>query len=455
METVQMSGKELERYAIIKRVVAREVKQSFAATQLSLTVRQIKRLCAAYRQQGASGLVSKQRGVPSNRQSNPERRAHILTLVRQHYFDFGPLLACEYLKSVHGQSLSSETLRQWMVADGLWQPKLKRKKRSHPSRERRACKGELIQIDGSPHAWFEDRAPKCTLIAFIDDATSQLMGARFYPSETTIAYLDVLESYVSRFGRPLSLYSDRHSIFTKHKDEGIDPTQFERACLQLDIESILALSPQAKGRVERLFQTLQDRLLKALRLAGISDMDSANRYLESTYIAQHNERFAVQPKEANDAHRAYSGSATDLTRICARHHTRQLSSTLSCQFENQVIQIVPTQASTPKGRSKADIVQHRDGTLELLHEGKPLAIRVFKGLERAGARTVDDKTLNAHVDLLVSKAKRSKACSPMTRLAAQIAHEESQRKLGIYTPSHPSQLPRTNYKRKVRSKVIG
>ena len=334
METVQMSDKELERYAIIKRVVAKEVTQSFAATQLSLTVRQIKRLCAAYRQQGANGLVSKQRGVPSNRQSKPERKERIMTLVRQHYADFGPLLACEYLKSVHGQSLSSETLRQWMVADGLWKPKIKRKKRAHPTRERRACKGELIQIDGSPHTWFEDRAPKCTLIAFIDDATSQLMGARFYPSETTIAYLDVLESYVSRYGRPLSLYSDRHSIFTTHKDEDIDPTQFERACLQLDIESILALSPQAKGRVERLFQTLQDRLLKALRLAGISDMDSANRYLDSTYIAQHNERFAVQPKEALDAHRAYSGASIDLTRICALHHTRQLSSTLSCQFEN-------------------------------------------------------------------------------------------------------------------------
>lgn len=441
-----MSSKELERYALIKRVVGKELSQSFAATQLGLSVRQIKRLCAACRASGAQGLVSKQRGKPSNRQTNALRRNQIMALVHAHYSDFGPQLASEYLQSQHGQSLSHETLRQWMIEDGLWTAKVRRAKRAHPSRERRPCTGELIQIDGSPHAWFEDRAPKCTLIAFIDDATSQVMGARFYPTETTVAYLDVLERYVRQHGRPVSLYSDRHGVFTNHKETKDTPTQFGRACLQLEIESILALSPQAKGRVERLFQTLQDRLVKALRLAGISDIASANAYLESHYIAAHNKRFGVQAHSKEDAHRAYVGTAVDLQRICALHHQRQYSSTLACQFENQILQVLAGQADVPKGRSQADIVVHLDGRLELLHSGQPLRFTQFNGIERVQAQTANEKTLNARVDQACAAAGRKS--NPMARLAAQIAHQDAQRLQGIYTPSHPSELPRTRYKRK-------
>jgi transposase len=446
MELVQMSSKELERYALIKRVVGKELSQSFAAAQLGLSVRQIKRLCAACRVKGAQGLVSKQRGKPSNRQTKAALRSQIMELVQAHYSDFGPQLASEYLQSQHELSLSSETLRQWMIADGLWKPRVRRAKRAHPSRERRACTGELIQIDGSPHAWFEDRAPNCTLIAFIDDATSKVMGARFYPTETTVAYLDVLERHVRQHGRPVSLYSDRHGVFTNHKESANIPTQFGRACLQLEIESILALSPQAKGRVERLFQTLQDRLVKALRLAGISDIESANRYLEETYIAAHNKRFGVEAHNPEDAHRAYAGTAVDLKRICALHHKRQYSSTLACQFENQILQVLPKQTNAPKGRSQADIVVHLDGRLELLHKGQPLAFTQFNGIERIQPQSEDEKTLNARVDQACTAAKRKP--SPMARLAAQIAHQDAQRLQGIYKPSHPSELPRTRYKRK-------
>ena len=445
MGLVQMSKKELERYALIKRVAGKELGQSFAAAQLGLSVRQIKRLCAAYRAQGAQGLVSKQRGKPSNRQTRADTRSRIMALVHTHYSDFGPTLACEYLQSQHGVTLSSETLRQWLIADGLWKPRVRRAKRAHPSRERRPCAGELIQIDGSPHAWFEDRAPNCTLIAFIDDATSKVMGARFYPTETTVAYLDVLERHVRQHGRPVSLYSDRHGVFTNHKESTNTPTQFGRACLQLEIESILALSPQAKGRVERLFQTLQDRLVKALRLAGISDIESANRYLEETYIAAHNKRFGVEAHSPQDAHRAYAGTDVDLKRICALHHKRQYSSTLACQFENQILQVLPKQTNAPKGRSQADIVEHLDGRLELLHNGQPLLFTRFNGIERIQSHSEDEKTLNARVDQACTAAKRKS--SPMTRLAAQIAHQDFQRSQGIYTPSHPSELPRARYKR--------
>ena len=202
-------------------------------------------------------------------------------LVREHYADFGPELAREYLAQEHGFAYSSETLRKWMIQDGLWRAKQHKTARLHSPRERRARRGELVQIDGSHHDWFEGRAPKCCLIAFIDDASGEILGARFSLTETTQAYSEVLRRHVRTHGVPLALYSDRHSIFTKHDPEDPIATQFERALLQLGIEPIQAYSPQAKGRVERLFQTLQDRLIKAMRLLGISSMQQANDWLDS------------------------------------------------------------------------------------------------------------------------------------------------------------------------------
>ena len=202
-----------------------------------------------------------------------------------------------------------------MIEAGLWKAKRSRVRRIHSPRERRSCLGELVQIDGSPHAWFEDRAGKCCLIAFIDDATGALLQACFYPVESTNAYLHSLQCYVSAHGRPLALYSDRHSIFTKHDPEDPAPTQFERALGELNIESILAYSPQAKGRVERVFQTLQDRLVKALRLARINTIEAANAWL-AQYLVQHNTRFEVPALDSTNAHRVFDGDAQDLSRIC-------------------------------------------------------------------------------------------------------------------------------------------
>lgn len=261
---VAMSVKERDRLKVIEAVIEKRVKQSKAAERLGLSVRQVKRLVRAHRESGAAGLVSKRRGRPSNRRIENAEREAILACVRSRYADFGPTLASEYLSSYHGFARSVETLRQWMIEDGLWQPKRQRRQRPFQLRERRACVGELVQIDGSPHAWLEDRGPRCTLIAFIDDATGRLQYARFESAETSRAYLHGLRAYVSRHGRPVAFYSDRHSIFTKHDPENPTPTQFERAGRELGIEPILALSPQAKGRVERSFQTMQDRLVKAL-----------------------------------------------------------------------------------------------------------------------------------------------------------------------------------------------
>lgn len=400
-----MSLQEVDRYAVLEQVVQRRMRQSDAALWLNLSVRQVKRLLRAVRLDGAQGIVSKRRGLPSNRCIDAAQRERFVGLVRERYSDFGPSLACEHLTEHHGYTLSVETLRLWMIQDGLWRPKHARIGRIHRPRERRARLGELVQIDGSPHAWFEARAPKCCLIAFIDDATSVVQQACFYPVESTSAYLHSLRAYVSAHGRPLALYSDRHSIFTKHDPEDPAPTQFERALQELGIESILAYSPQAKGRVERLFQTLQDRLVKALRLAGISTIEAANAWLPQ-FLQRHNARFARAPADDTDAHRLYEGNAQDLARICAHHHERVLSKTLTCQFRGRLL-VVLTQDSQPRyalRRQAIKLIEHLDGSLELLRKGEVLAFKAFERHQHlAASRVADDKTLNIRVDNVLSK----------------------------------------------------
>lgn len=423
-----MSQKEAQRYAVIQRVLQGQASQALAAQQLGLSVRQVKRLCAAVRQRGASGLISKRRGQPSNRRIDAQRKSAIMDIVVQRYSDFGPQLACEYLAREHKQVIGAETLRGWMIEAALWSPKRRRKARQHPSRARRARLGELVQIDGSHHDWFEGRADKCCLIAFIDDATGRVLAARFSPTETTQAYFEVLRHHVSAHGAPLALYSDRHGIFTKHDSEDPTPTQFERALLQLGIEGICATSPQAKGRVERLFQTLQDRLVKAMRLSAITGIEQANAWLPQ-YLAEHNRRFAVPAQSDEDAHRPFTDSAEQLARICALHHQRQLSAQLSCQFEGSQIWITPGQAHAPKARSRIDIVQHGDERLELLWRGQLLAHRAHTVHEHLrGKRALDDKTINQRVDTLARQQRR------MARLSAEIALHEDMRRCGIHQP---------------------
>lgn len=424
-----MSQKEAQRYAVIQRVLQGQASQALAAQQLELSVRQIKRLCAAVRQHAADGLISKRRGQPSNRRIGAERKSAIMSIVAQHYGDFGPQLACEYLAHEHGQVIGVETLRGWMIESELWKAKRRRKARQHPSRARRARLGELVQIDGSHHDWFEGRADKCCLIAFIDDATGRVLAARFSPTETTQAYFEVLRSHVSAHGAPLALYSDRHGIFTKHDREDPTPTQFERALLQLGIEGICASSPQAKGRVERLFQTLQDRLVKAMRLDAITGIEQANAWL-AQYLSEHNRRFAVAAQSDEDAHRPFTAGTEHLARICALHHQRQLSAQLSCQFEGSQIWITPGQAHAPQGKARIDIVQHGDERLELLWRGQPLKYRAHSVHEHLrGKRALDNKTIDQRVDALAHAQRR------IARLRAEIALHEDMRSSGIHQPN--------------------
>lgn len=434
---MMMSTKEAQRFALIQQVLSKTTTQRAAASALGLSERHIKRLCRQVREHGASGLISQRRGQISNRRIPQRQREHFMGLVRQHYGDFGPELAREYLAQEHGFTYSTETLRTWMIQDGLWHAKPRQAARLHSPRERRARRGELVQIDGSHHDWFEGRAPKCCLIAFIDDATGEMLGARFSLTETTQAYFEVLRRHVHAHGVPLALYSDRHSIFTKHDPEDPTPTQFERALLQLGIEPIQAYSPQAKGRVERLFQTLQDRLIKAMRLHQINSMQEANDWLDS-YLQTHNQRFAVPPRQAQDAHLPYNGTREALQRICALHHQRQLSTQLSCQFQGSVVQVHPAQANAPKGRAKVDVVELPDGRLELLYRGEVLEHSRYQVHEHLRQRlTADDKSINTRVDRAVQVQHKRLAA-----LVAQIKHQDAQRACGNLKPiSHPSPPP--------------
>jgi transposase len=272
MGVVLMSKRELNRIDVLARLDGGRLTTSAAADLMRLTRRQTHRLLKRYRDGGAPAIANRRRGRPSNNRLPDVVRDHAVALVREHYADFGPTLAAEKLAERHDLRVSRETLRGWMRQAGIWLPRAERKRIQQP-RHRREHLGELIQIDGSGHRWFEDRAPPCTLLVFIDDATSRLMELRFVPSESTFAYFDALKSYLHHHGKPVAFYSDKHSIFRVSKADaasGDGMTQFGRALSELNIEILCANTSQAKGRVERAHHTLQDRLVKELRLAGIS-----------------------------------------------------------------------------------------------------------------------------------------------------------------------------------------
>src|SRR6266436_5421080 len=254
---VSLNMRELDRLKVIQAIVEMGLKPGRAAERLGLSVRQVERLVTRYRESGAAGLVSHKRGNPGNRKLDEGLAVRALTIIRERYADFGPTLACEKLRECHGIRLAKETVRCLMTEAGLWIPRRQRPPKIHQPRARRACLGELIQIDGSDHAWFEERAPACTLLVYVDDATSRLMALHFTASESTFSYFEATRAYLERYGKPVAFYSDR-------------------AMYELNIDTWCANSSPAKGRVERAHLTLQDRLVKELRLRGIQTMEAAN-----------------------------------------------------------------------------------------------------------------------------------------------------------------------------------
>ena len=309
-ERIALSGRERERLKVLHQVEEGHLKQVEAARRLRLTDRQVRRLQARLRAAGDRGIVHQLRGRRSNRQIPERIRQGALGELRQAcYAGFGPTLASEHLAR-QGVRVSRETLRQWMSAAGLWGTRRRRVKQIHVWRPRRSSFGELVMMDSSPYRWLEDRGPAAHLIAMIDDATGRVWG-RLVEHDSTEENLRTLQGWLERYGRPLALYTDKNSLFvTSRPVQWQDQlrgeparTQFGRALAELDIEWIAAHSPQAKGRIERLFGTLQDRLVKEMRLAGIDTLEAGNRFLQITFWPWWDERFTVRPAQSSDAHR--------------------------------------------------------------------------------------------------------------------------------------------------------
>jgi hypothetical protein len=383
-EVVEMSKKELDRHHIIKKLIDKQITQKKAAQLMNLkSDRQIRNLLASYHRHGVKGLISKQRGKPSNRSYNYKFKSQIMALVRERYHDFGPTFASEKLLEYHNITISKETLRKWMIEEHLW---IQRKKRQHiyPLRPRREYFGELIQIDASHHYWLEDRWDKCALIVFIDDATSKITSLCFCATECLQGYFTALRDHILKYGRPLSLYSDRHAIFGG--SDKIHHAQFIRAIKELNIESILARSPQAKGRVERVNQTLQDRLVKEMRLRNICTIDEANQYLPE-FIEEFNRKFSKEPRGQFDAHRPLD-SGLDLERTLTRCEIRTLSKDLSFSFYNTTYQILETSIIKRLKNKKIEIRTDSEGTMRVFYADKELSFIPIK--DYIGEQTILD-----------------------------------------------------------------
>ncbi len=375
-----MSKKELSRLDVLKRI---EQEKGFtigkASVYLSLSYRHVKRLLKRYREEGPSGLISKRRGKPSNRKTSNSIRLRVLKIIEEDYRGFSFTLISELLEEDHEIKVSRELVRQWLIEDDQHIPRSRKKARVHQPRDRRPRFGELIQIDGSSHHWFGKNNPRCTLIAFIDDATSNLLYMRFEKAETTLAYMQALKTYLLEYGVPLALYADRHSIFRKSSCERLKEerwSQFERAVNTLGIEMIHAKSPQAKGRIERAFGTLQDRLVKLMRLKGIGDIESGNIYLKNDYMSLHNQKFGIEPFDPSDAHMPLLLNRIKLDEILTVHYQRKVSKNLTVQFENQIFCLITKGSAYSLRGSKVSVIKNLTGGITILYKGKKMKYTV-------------------------------------------------------------------------------
>lgn len=412
-EVIKMTQKEISRVEILERLKKGEINQGHASQSLGLSRRQSQRLKKRYNEKGVAGITHAGRGKKSNRRIKESEIADVLEIVRERYQGFGPTLAYEKLKETGRMPFGLEVLRRSMIAQGLWKSKSRKQRRMHYVRERRPCFGELIQIDGSLHKWFEERGPMCTLLAYIDDATSSVVHAEFVKSESTWSYFGATERYFRRHGKPLALYTDKNSTFRVNvSKEGQSATrdshgdtQFSRALKSLDVGIIYAQTPQAKGRVERLYQTLQDRLVKELRLANISSLEDGNLFLER-YLADHNARFAVDPKDPTNLHRPLAADE-DLTRVFLLQETRVLSKTLTCQYKNKAYQIYTEKATYRMTGAQVTVHENRLGEVFFEYNGQPLKHSVLdiKPLNKDS----DSKTLNTIVDEIKTSRQHREA----------------------------------------------
>jgi len=400
MTVITMSRSELARLHTMIDLVDGRISVDEAAELMVLRRRQVFRLQRRFLEEGAGALTSMRRGRRSNRYHGPAFRQVVLQLVQERYSDFGPTLAAEKLRELHGMPIGVETLRQWMVDEGIWILRRERRTRIHQPRHRRDCLGELIQIDGCEHHWFEDRAPKCTLLVFIDDATGRLMQLRFVPSESAFAYFLATRDYIAQHGKPIAFYSDKHTVFrhNSRKRTGESMTQYGRALHELNIDILCANAPQSKGRVERAHKTLQDRLVKELRLASVSDLEAANAFVP-TFIADFNRRFARAPRLENDLHRPL-GVLEDLEDSFTWKAERKVSRSLTLQYNRVLFILEPNKTSEQLPGKSVTVMEFPDGRLEIRHKGLALAYRTFDYVRRIEqGDIVENKRLGEALEL--------------------------------------------------------
>jgi hypothetical protein len=407
MVVIAMSRPEIDRMHVLRDVMAERITVNEAAQLLRITRRQVFRILKAYHAGGPAALVSSRRGKPGNRSYPAALRTEVLALITANYADFGPTLACEKLSERHGIHLGVETIRRWMLAEGLWQDRKQRLKPVHQPRCRRDCVGELIQIDGSEHYWFEDRGPPCTLLVYIDDATSRLMHLKFVETESTFDYFRSTREYLETYGKPVAFYSDKHATFRVNKvgaTGGDGMTQFGRALHQLNIDIICANAPQAKGRVERANGTLQDRLVKELRLAGISTVEAGNAFLPA-FMADFNRRFAKTPFSDKDLHRPLT-EHDELDDVFAWQEERTISRSLTLQYDQVLFILEPNETTLSLARQRVTVYDYPDGRLAIKHKGLSLPYRIFDRRQRVNqAAVVENKRLGPVLAYIAERQK--------------------------------------------------
>ena len=377
MKYLTMTQKEVNRYAIIEKLINKEINGTHAAELLNLSVRQIKRLKAKVKKHGPKGLIHANRGKASNHSIPEQERKRIIQLLHKHYPDFKPGFASEKLDEKHNIKRDPKTIRQIMIEQELWKPKQKKKKGYRSWRQRRACFGEMVQFDGSYHPWFENRGPYCCLLAAIDDATGIPTKAKFDFDEGVFPVFGFWQEYIKENGKPYSIYLDKFSTYKmsrKTAQENHDTlTQFQRAMQELNIEPITAHSCQAKGRIERLFETFQDRLIKEMRLANISTIEQANIFLEKEFLPKYRLKYAVEPRSKANLHKPLSQKENNnLDAIFSRQYTRTIKNDFTISFEKQWYQLLKDQPATICKKDKVVVEQRLDNTIQFRLRGKHL-----------------------------------------------------------------------------------
>ncbi len=370
-DIIMLSQKELRRLGVIQKVLEGMLKQIEAADMLSLSDRQIRRLLKKVKTEGDKGIAHQSRGRASNRKISKRIRDSVIGLYREKLKGFGPTLAAEKVIEMEGIQISDETLRLWLIESGDWQKQ--RKGRKHRQwRERKHYFGEMLQIDGSHHDWFEGRGSKCVLMGYIDDATGNVFG-RFYKYEGTIPAMDSFKRYAKKYGLPMSVYLDKHTTYkspaklsVKDAIDGTAPmSEFERAMKELGVEVIHAHSPQAKGRIERLFRTFQDRVIKEMRLKGINTIEEANKFLQA-YLPQYNGRFSVKPKKEDNFHRRVP-KGLNLDSILCIKTERTLRNDFTISHNSKLYQIL-----NKTNARKVQVEERINGTMIITYEGSRL-----------------------------------------------------------------------------------